>query len=92
MTFIQIIIIYKTTFILAIIICTRDSIIQHSIILCTYVTFTYIHGVALLPSLQLPLAPLAVPSFTPLCTPFPLTWRPPAVTGIVLPPLRLLVN
>jgi hypothetical protein len=92
MTFIRIIIIYKTTFILVIIICTRDSIIQHSIILCTHVTFTYIHGVVALPSFQLPLAPLAVPSFAPLCTPLPLTWRPPAVTGIVLPLLRLLVN
>jgi hypothetical protein len=92
MTFIQIIIIYKTTFILVIIICTHDSIIQHSIILCTYVTFTYIHGVFTLLSFKLPLAPLAVPFSTPLCTPFPLTWRPPAVTGIVLPLLRLLVN
>jgi hypothetical protein len=45
MTFIRIIIIYKTTFILVNIICTRDSVIQHLIILCTYVTFTYIHGV-----------------------------------------------
>ncbi len=66
--------------------------IQHSIILYTYVTITYVHGVVALPSFQLPLAPLAVPFFTPLCTPFPLTWRPPAVTGIVLPLLRLLVN
>ena len=92
MTFIQIIIIYKTTFILVIIICTRDSITQHSIILCTYVTITYLHGVVILPLFRLSLAPLAIPSFTPLCTPFPLTWRPPAVTGIVLPLLRLLVN
>jgi hypothetical protein len=92
MTFIHIIIIYKATFILAIIICTRDSVIQHLIILCTYVTFTYIHGVVALAFFHFPLAPLAVPFSTPLCAPFPLTWRPPAVTGIVLPLLRLLVN
>jgi hypothetical protein len=70
MTFIQVIIIYKTTFILVVVICTRDSITQHSIVLCTYVTITNIHGVVALPSFQLPLAPLAAPSFTPLCTPF----------------------
>jgi hypothetical protein len=35
----------QATFILVIIICTRDSLIQHLIILCIYVTFTYMHGV-----------------------------------------------
>jgi hypothetical protein len=70
MTFIHVIIIYKTTFILVVIICTRDSIIQHSIILCIYVTITYVHGVVTLLSFKLPLAPLAAPFSTPLCTPF----------------------
>jgi hypothetical protein len=65
MTFIQIIIIYKTTFILVIIICTRDSITQRSIILCTYVTITYIHGVVTLSPFKLPLAPLAIPPLLP---------------------------
>jgi hypothetical protein len=91
-TFILIIIIYKTTFIPIVAICTRDSIIQHSIILYIYVTVTYVQGVIVCPLFSFPLFPLAVPSFTPFCTPFPLTWRPPAVTGIVLPLLRLLVN
>jgi hypothetical protein len=95
MAFIHIILIYRTTFILVIIVCTRDSMIQHLVIFCTYVTFTYIHGVVALPSFTFPLlpfAPLAAPFSISLCAPFPLTWRPPAVTGIVLPLLRLLVN
>jgi hypothetical protein len=75
MTFIHIIIIYKTTFILIIIVCTRDSMVQHLIIFFTYVTFTYIHGVVALAFYHLPLAPLAVPFSAPLCVPFPLTWR-----------------
>jgi hypothetical protein len=89
MTFIHIIIIYKTTFILVIIVCTRDSMVQHLVIFCTCVTFTYIHGVVAFAFYHLP---LAAPFSTPLCAPFPLTWRPPAVTEIVLPLLRLLVN
>ncbi len=54
MTFIRIIIIYKTTFIRIIAVCTRWCIIWHSIILCTYVTITYIHGVG---SCFLPISP-----------------------------------
>ncbi len=72
-------------------ICTRDSIIQHSIILCTYIAFTYIHGMVLLPFFTSPCSPCCFLLYS-LCTPFLLTWRPPAVTGIVLPLLRLLVN
>ncbi len=69
MTFIQIIIIYKTTFIQIIAIYKTTFIqiiamytvmhIQHSIILYIYVAITYIHGVNSLPSFQPPLAPLA---------------------------------
>ncbi len=40
---------------------------------------------------QLPLAPLAIPFFTPF-VPLSTYLHPPAVTGIVLPLLRLLVN
>jgi hypothetical protein len=40
---------------------------------------------------QFLLLPLSVP-LAPLYTPLPLTWHPPAVTGIVLLRLRLLVN
>ncbi len=71
MTFIQIIIIYKTTFILVVIIRTRDSIVQHSIILCTYVTFTYTHAWLLCPLFNFPLLPLLFPlllPFVPLST------------------------
>ncbi len=57
-----------------------------------HIAVTYIHGAVslALPS-QLPLAPLAISHYFPLY-PFPLTWHPPAVTGIVLLRLRLLVN
>jgi hypothetical protein len=58
MTFIRIIIVYKTTFIQAIAICTHDSIIQHSVILYAYVTITYIHGVVTCPLFSFPLLPL----------------------------------
>ena len=44
--------------------------IQHLIILYTYVTITYIHGVVSFPPFQFPLAPLAVPSLLPFVPPF----------------------
>ncbi len=40
---------------------------------------------------QFPLLPLQIPLCLPFC-PFPLTWHPPVVTGIVHLRLRLLVN
>jgi hypothetical protein len=43
------------------------------------------------PPPSFPLLPLPFPFCSPLY-PFPLTWHPPAVTGIVLLSLRLLVN
>jgi hypothetical protein len=95
MTFIQIIIVYKTTFILVIIICTQDSIIQHSIILAHMLQLQIYMAWLLCPLFSFPLLPLLFPlllPFIPLCTLLPLTWRPPAVTGIVFPLLRLLVN
>jgi hypothetical protein len=57
-----------------------------------HIAITYIHGAIpfALPS-QFPLAPPAISLYSPLY-PFPLTWHPPAVTGIVLLRLRLLVN
>ncbi len=69
MTFIRIIIIYKTTFIQIIAICTRRCIIQHSIILYTYVTITYIHGVDSCSPFNFPLLPLLLP-FNPPLYPF----------------------
>ncbi len=92
MTFIRIIIIYKTTFIQLMPYVQGDSIIQHSIILYTHVTITYIHGVDSFALFSVSPCFPCRSLFTPLCTPIPLTWRPPAVTGIVLPLLRLLVN
>ncbi len=65
MTFIRIIIVYKMTFIQAIAICTRDSTIQHSIILYTYVIITYIHGVVTCPLFSFPLLPLLFPLLLP---------------------------
>jgi hypothetical protein len=57
-----------------------------------HTAITYIHGaVSFALPLQIPLAPLAISYYSPLY-PFPLTWHPPAVTGIVLLRLRLLVN
>ncbi len=55
----------QATFILVIIICTRDSLIQHLIILCIYVTFTFIHGVVAFALFQLPLLPLLFPFLLP---------------------------
>jgi hypothetical protein len=69
MTFIRIIIVTRRHSFWLLSYVHGDSMIQHSIILYTYVTITYIHGVDSLPSFQLPLAPLAVPSllsFVPL--------------------------
>ncbi len=43
-----------------------DSMIRHLIILYTYVTITYIHGVDSLSSFQLPLFPLLFPLYSPL--------------------------
>ncbi len=64
-------------------------ILNHSY---AHIKVTYIHGVAFFfaPS-PTPLAPLAIPLYT-LPYSLSLTWRPPAVTGTVLPLIRLLVD
>jgi hypothetical protein len=69
-----------------------NSIIQTFSYSFAYTLWLHIYMAhsSLLPLLN-PLAPLAVP-FAPPLYPFPLTWHPPAVTGIVLLRLRLLVN
>jgi hypothetical protein len=66
-----------------------DNIVQCSVILHIHIMFAYIHGAASFAPLA-PLAPLA--PFAPLSAPLSLTWHPPAVTGIVLLRLRLLIN
>ena len=66
MTFIQIIIIYKTTFILVIIICTRDSIVQHSIILAHTLQLHIYMAWTLCPFSSFPLLPLLFPLYSPL--------------------------
>ncbi len=55
----------------------------------TYTLYLHIYMAQfpLLPLLPLPPCPLA-----PLAAPLSLTWHPPAVTGIVLLRLRLLIN
>ncbi len=63
-----------------------DNIVQRSVSFYIHITFAYIHGAVSFA----PLAPLA--PFAPLSAPLPLTWHPPAVTGIVLLRLRLLIN
>ncbi len=80
--------IYKTTFIPAIAVYTRQCIIQRSTVLHTQSRFTYIHGVVSL--VLFPTSPCC-PSLTPFEL-FSTYLRPPAVTGIVLPLLRLFVN
>ncbi len=63
----------------------RSDILMHTQLI------TYIHGAIPL-AFPLPLlVPPCLPFASPLC-PLLLTWHPPAVTGIVHLPLRLLVN
>ncbi len=92
MTFIRIIIIYRTTLNRIIVaICTRQCIIYTQSFFVHELQFTYIHGVVLF--ILFPISPCSPchPSLTPFVS-FSTYLHPPAVTGTVLPPLRLLVN
>ncbi len=64
-------------------------ILNHS--QCTYCGYIYTWRGSFFAFSPNPFAPIAAPPSSPLYS-LSLTWRPPAVTGTVLPLIRLLVD